>query len=125
MIKKKANSTLFIVIIAIFSIKSMQVMAADSDGCWSGRHSQGSCLEYSTYMKDNKTYFELHNVCDERLYVRWCADKKCGVDGLRGGQSKTKYEYVTYASERVRAIGSNTPSKDWVCAGKYDGFSQF
>ena len=55
-------------------------LASNDDGCWSGRHSRGSCLEYSTYEKSNKTYVVLNNVCNKRLYVKWCADQKCGSD---------------------------------------------
>lgn len=107
-------------LLAIAVSGSMPLMAADSDGCWSGRHSGGSCLEYRTYEKANKTYFKLTNVCTDRLYMRWCADKSCGADSLRAGQTKKKYEYVTSARTMAKAVGSNKPSKDWVCTGKVD-----
>ena len=99
----------------IVTIGSSMANAADDNGCWSGQHSSGPCLEYSTYEKNDKTYFKLHNTCDARLYIGWCADDKCGVDGLRSGQTKTKYEYVTNARTTAWAVGSNNPSQDWVC----------
>ena len=101
---------------------SFFTFSEDEDGCWSGRHSTGPCLEYSTYVKKNKTYFKLRNVCDQRLYMRWSAGSKAGVDSLRGGQTKKKYEYITGAYNSAKAIGSNRPSKDWVCASKFEGF---
>ena len=109
-------------IISVIASSATPVMAADDKGCWSGRHSTGSCLEYNTHVKDNKTYFKLSNICDERLYMRWCADDKCGVDGLRASQTKTKYEYVTNATTKAWAIGSNNPSSDWVCKDRIGGW---
>lgn len=102
---------------------SFLTFAEDEDGCWSGRHSTGPCLEYSTYVKNSKTYFKLRNVCDQRLYMTWSAGSKGGADSLRGGKTKKKYEYITGAYTSAKAIGSNRPSKDWVCAGKVDGWS--
>ncbi len=90
----------------------------DAQGCWNGQHTQGSCLEYRTHEKDGKTYFELTNVCSERLYMKWCADKLCGADSLRAGETKTKSEFVSQASIMARAVGSTMPGSDWVCAGR-------
>lgn len=101
---------------------STEAIAADNKGCWSGRHSNGSCLKYRSYEKNNKTYIELSNVCTERLYMKWCADDKCGEDGLKGGQTKKKYEYTTNARVRAWAIGSNNPSSDWVCNDRIGGW---
>lgn len=121
LMKQKTLGTLFssFCVMAIFST---QVMAADDKGCWSGRHSSGSCLEYNTYEKNNKTYIELSNVCSERIYMRWCAGNKCGVDGLRASQTKKKYEYITNARVQAWAIGSNKPSSDWVCKDRIGGW---
>ena len=101
---------------------SYPAFSADQDGCWTGRHSSGPCLEYSTYEKDGKTYFEFSNVCEDRLYISWKAGKSGGADSLRGGKTKTTYEYVTGGRVSVKAIGSNKPSNDWVCAGKVSGW---
>jgi len=101
---------------------STSVTAADDKGCWSGNYSGGSCLEYNTYVKKNKTYFELTNKCEERIYMKWCADDRCGSDGLRGGQTKKKYEYVTNAKIQVWAIGSNKPVSDWTCKSRIGGW---
>ena len=101
---------------------SFLTFSFDDDGCWSGRHSNGSCLEYSTYEKNSKTYFQLKNICDRRLYMSWSAGSKGGVDSLKGGQTKKKYEYITGAYTSAKAIGSDRSSHDWVCAGKVDGF---
>ncbi|GAA6129643.1 hypothetical protein [Halopseudomonas sabulinigri] len=90
----------------------------DAKGCWNGLNTQGSCLEYSTQEKDGKTYFRLTNVCNERLYMKWCANEFCGADSLRAGQSKSKYESVTQASTMATAVGSTMPGNDWVCAGR-------
>lgn len=119
--KKRIVGVMCVVFITIMATNVMPVLAADADGCWSGRHRDGSCLEYRTYVKDNKTYFKLTNVCADRLYIRWCANDRCGADGLRGGQTKTKYEYVTNATTKTWATGSNKSLKDWVCAGKAGG----
>ena len=98
------------------SLTVSPVFASNDDGCWSGRHSRGPCLEYNTYEKENKTYVVLNNVCNKRLYVRWCANQKCGSDHVAAGKEKKKYEYVTGAYVKVRAIGSEKSSQDWVCA---------
>ena len=119
---KKMVGAMCVGILSVIATSTTPVMAADDKGCWSGRHSAGSCLDYSTYVKDNKTYFKLTNKCDERLYMRWCADDKCGVDGLRRSQTKTKYEYVTNATTKAWAIGSNNPSSDWVCKDRIGGW---
>jgi len=102
---------------------SFSSFSADDDGCWSGKHSSGSCLEYFTYVKNKKTYFELTDVCDQRLYMSWSAGSKGGADSLKAGQTKKKYEYITGAYNSAKATGSNRPSKDWVCAGKVLGWS--
>ena len=112
-----------VVLFAALAICVIPVMADDSNGCWSGRHSKGPCLEYQTYEKNNKTYIILTNVCKGRLYTKWCADDKCGADSLNGGSTKKKYEYVTNARVKVLAIGSNKSSKDWVCADKVHGWN--
>lgn len=103
--------------VILSAMASQPATAADSDGCWSGRHSTGPCVEYSTYKKNNKTYVEITNRCSDRVYVRWCVDDRCGADGIRGGQTKKKYEF-TFGRTKVKAVGSNIPSKDWVCSGK-------
>lgn len=110
--------------IALIATSAMPVMAADTDkdSCWSGRHANGSCLEHSTYEKNGATYIVLSNVCSDRLYVKWCADKRCGAEGLGGGQTKKAYEYVTNATVRVMATGVIRPQYDWVCAGKVSGW---
>ena len=112
----------FMYALAIFAT---HVMAGDSDGCWSGRHSGGSCLKYESYEENNKTYIILTNLCNDRLYVKWCANDKCGADSLNSGQTKKKYEYVTNARVRAIAVGSNISSKDWVCAGKVSGWNDW
>ncbi|MCG9714185.1 hypothetical protein L1D29_15295 [Shewanella insulae] len=121
LMKIKALASVFsgFCVIATFSTAAI---AADDKGCWSGSHSNGSCLKYSSYEKDNKTYIELRNACTDRLYMKWCADDKCGVDGLRGGQTKKKYEYTTNARVRAWAVGSNNPSSDWVCNDRVGGW---
>jgi hypothetical protein len=108
--------------LCVMAFVSTAAIAADEKGCWSGRHSNGSCLNYSTYEKNNKTYIKLKNVCSDRLYMKWCADDKCGADGLRGGQTKTKYEYITNARVRTWAVGSNKPMSDWVCNDRVGGW---
>jgi len=115
----------YVYFLALSLLTTTTAMAADSDGCWSGRYSGGSCLQYHTYQKDNKTYIKLRNVCDERLYVKWCVGSSCGADSLYEGQTKTKYEYITNARVRTMAVGSNKPSKDWVCAGKVRGWNSW
>lgn len=90
----------------------------DVKGCWNGRNTQGSCLQYTTHEEDGKTYFRLTNVCNERLYMKWCANDFCGADSLSAGQSKTQYEFVTQASTMAKAVGSTMPGNDWVCAGR-------
>lgn len=109
--------------ISALAVCATPALAADSNGCWSGRHSRGPCLEYKTYQKNNKTYIILTNVCKQRLYMKWCAGNKCGSDSLRGGHTKKKYEYITNARVRAAAVGSNKSVKDWVCAGKVKGWN--
>jgi len=116
--KVKILKSVKILLLSVVAGLATNSMAQDEDGCWTGRHSGGSCLEYNTYSQDNRTYFNLTNVCTERLYIRWCAGDRCGVDGLPGGQTKKKYEYATYVSTNAWAVGSNQPSKDWVCRNK-------
>ena len=117
--KNKSVGKICASLITIIATSAMPLIAA-SDGCWSGRYSGGSCLEYRTYEKNNKTYFKLTNVCDQRLYMKWCADNKCGADGLSAGQTKTKYEYITNARTSAKAVGSNKGSQDWVCTEGYN-----
>jgi len=114
----KTVSAMCLGLISVVAISVTPAMAVDSDGCWSGRYSGGSCLEYHAYQKNNKTYIKLNNRCNERLYMKWCAGGKCGADGLRGGQTKTKYEFITTSSVMAKAVGSTKSSKDWVCSGK-------
>ncbi|UJJ31988.1 hypothetical protein [Halopseudomonas maritima] len=90
----------------------------DAKGCWNGRNTQGACLQYTTHEDDGKTYFRLTNLCNERLYMKWCANDFCGADSLSAGQSKTQYEFVTQASTMAKAVGSTMPGNDWVCAGR-------
>ncbi|MFT2092532.1 hypothetical protein [Paraglaciecola sp. 2405UD69-4] len=101
---------------------TLSASASNDDGCWNGRHSKGPCLEYGSYEQNNKTYIILSNVCNERLYVKWCADLKCGSDHIRGGEQKKKYEFVTDAYISVKAIGSKKAKQDWVCSSKVPGW---
>lgn len=112
---KKLVSLIFPTALAVLSLPAK---ATDEDGCWSGRHANGPCLEYTSYQKDNKTYIELTNVCSKRLYMRWCAGDKCGADSLGGGKSKRKYEYIIGANVSAKATGSTIWTKDWVCSSK-------
>lgn len=122
---KKVMASICAGILSTLTLGAANV-SADSDGCWTGRHSNGYCLKIdSVYEDGNKTFIELTNQCTDRLYMRWCANDRCGADGLRGGQTKKKYEFVTNARVRAAAIGSKIPSKDWVCSGKYDGWRDF
>lgn len=117
-IKKMTIGTLFSSLFVI----ATSLVAADDKGCWSGQHSNGPCLEYSSYIKNNKTYVELTNICTDRLYMKWCVGNKCGADGLRGGQTKKKYEYITNARVQAWAIGSNRSSSDWTCKSRMGGW---
>ena len=114
--------------VSVVAINIMPVIAAeDSDGCWSGRHSAGSCLEYRTYREKNMTYIELTNVCNARLYVKWIFEneKSGSADGLDAGQTKKKSTYMNSSRARAVAVGSNKPLKDWVCADKVDDWDDF
>jgi len=91
-----------------------------NDGCWSGYRAGVACLQYSSYEKNEKTYIKLTNVCHKRLYMGWCAGKQCGADGLRGGQEKTKYEFIIGEPVTASAVGSTKPSQDWVCRDIYE-----
>jgi hypothetical protein len=105
------------------TMQALPASASNDDGCWSGKYSGGSCVQYSTYEKNNKTYFKITNKCDRRLYIKWCADKKCGADGLPGGATRTRYEFVTNAVTSVKGVGSTKGSQDWVCAGKVSNWN--
>jgi hypothetical protein len=105
------------------SVNGLNSEIAEDDGCWSGRRPNGDpCIEYNTYVKDDTTYFKISNVCDQRLYIRWCAGDRCGVSGLRGGATTTEYERVTNVSTKVWAVGSNKSSYDWVCNDRMNGW---
>lgn len=87
-----------------------------SNSCWSGNNQQGSCLKHTTWEENEKTFFKLSNVCEDRLYIKWCANNSCGSSGLAGGKTVKKYEFHTNAHTSVKAIGSHKPGEDWTCS---------
>ncbi|MGQ4810270.1 hypothetical protein NKDENANG_03724 [Candidatus Entotheonellaceae bacterium PAL068K] len=111
-VMEKGWYVMFACVISVLVIGVVPALDADSDGCWSGLRDNRSCLEYSTYVKNNKIYFELTNVYKDRLYVKWCGNDRCRSSGLRGGQTTTQYEFVTNATTTAKAIGSIKPLND-------------
>ena len=108
--------------LGVAAISSGPALAADEDGCWSGKHSGGSCLTYTSFIDDNRTIMDLTNQCRERLYVRWCVGSRCGSDGILPGATERKYEFVTNSAPRVYAVGSNKPSFDFVCRSRLNAW---
>lgn len=101
----------------------------DSDGCWDALNSNnGKCVRGTTQWNDEAFIATLSNNCSHRVYVRMCNERygkspDCGATGIRGGSS-TNWRTGRDATGRSawRTIGSVTPSKDWVCAGKVSGW---
>lgn len=109
--------------VGVVVLTTSPVNAQDSRGCWDGRTSYGdSCAEYSTTRRDNKTYFNIRNICDKRIYVRWCAGDKCGVGGIAAWGDRVAYEFATNVTTRVRAVGSTKSSQDWNCRSEYNAW---
>ena len=102
--------------VAVGNTMTVTATTNEDNGCWDGKNFRGlPCVKYRTYEKNEKTYFKITNTCDRRLYVSWCANGRGGADGLAGGQTKIKSEYVTNASTKVLAVGSDNPGEDWTC----------
>lgn len=105
--------------------------SVDDDGCWDGRNNTGgNCLSNSSRWNGDAFISTMTNNCSHRIYARFCNQREggrspdCGATGI-GGYSDHNWRTGLYASGRYRArsIGSAVPSKDWVCAGKIDGWN--
>lgn len=100
--------------------------AADDEGCWTGMtHDRVECLRVDGVEAkgDGKYTLRMTNRCTDRLYARFCLQYEtgkwsCGASGIRGGDTKSWTTYNSNGKHFADAIGSNIPSKDWVCASK-------
>lgn len=101
---------------------------ADEDGCWEApNHCISASARWSEYSK-GKLISEFKNICDQRLYLRFCNERKngsedCGSSGLNPGATKKWGTYKANGEYSWRHIGSLNFSKDWVCAGKVRGWN--
>lgn len=100
--------------------------SVDSDGCWDGRNvSGGKCVYGTSRWNDDAYIATMTNRCSHRVYVRFCNERSgdrspdCGASGIRAGSDHT-WRTGSNATGRTawNVVGSETPSKDWVCAGK-------
>lgn len=112
-------------------VEAQQQLVGDEDGCWSGRSSGGQhCLVQSDSKWGDDDYLTVTytNRCSDRLYVRFCNQRKdgswdCGVDGIRPGSQKKWSTYKASGRTHANYTGSTKPMQDWVCAGKVPGWS--
>lgn len=95
---------------------SLGASEADSDGCWSGKASDGgSCVELKSEYDGSRQKIAISNRCRDRLVVAWCGQDECGTEALRGGQRISRYVYSSGNRAKVYAVGSKKPSNDDVC----------
>lgn len=105
----------------------------DEDTCWDGRtNTGGPCMQvagdkWSTYT-EGKFIVTYRNVCDHRIYARFCNERNngsedCGASGISAGGTKSWSTYNANGRYGYNWVGVTKASKDWVCAGKIDGWN--
>lgn len=120
----------FVFLLVAFS--AVQVPAAqyyvtpDEDTCW---EPPNWCLEVDkTRWRDDNFLVRYRNICEHRLYVKYCNQKKdgswsCGSTGIGGGRTSTWDTYNASGRYHYRFIGVLKGSNDWVCSGKVRGWN--
>ena len=102
----------------------------DEDGCFVAETADGMyCIrEVDAKWGDyDRLTVKWRNVCAKRVYVRKCIQKENGTEfcGAQGVSAGNTFNWdTTRASGRyaTTAVGSVNPGKDWVCAGKVEGW---
>jgi len=86
MVSKNILSLGLVLCISAYSSSSFTA-STDEDGCFEGGD---RCISMSSKWRDSRLTSYFKNVCNERMYVRFCNKRKngnsdCGADGLRPG----------------------------------------
>ena len=105
---------------------------ADEDGCFTAGD---RCVSVKSEFRGKGEYREFRiqmtNNCRARLYIKYCFERtdgkaSCRATGLRPGRSTLPGVTSTYNGTgrySVNWVGVLQPSKDWVCAGKVEGWN--
>lgn len=97
----------------------------DEDGCIDAIGWCSSAPEVT--QKGTRTLLTFRNTCPFRVYGTFINGRTDGVrdagaSGVAANGAHTWPTSLGTGKSYVRIVGSTRPSKDWVCAGKYDGF---
>ena len=106
--------------------------SVDDDTCWDGRTSSGgACMvvadtKWSEYSK-NRFIVKYKNICNHRIYARFCNERNngsedCGASGISPGRTHGWATGNANGRYSYNWIGVGKGSKDWVCAGKVEGW---
>lgn len=97
----------------------------DKDSCWDP---PGWCLKIEkTEWKDNSYYVSYRNVCQHRIYLKYCNEMvngkwSCGATGIEPGKSGSWSRYKPTGRYVYKITGVVNPYKEWTCSAKVNNW---
>ncbi len=130
-LRKLTLFSLFLLLGTTAFAQNYSPQTADDDGCYFPPSSYSDAISstavWSEYTEDKLTV-KHSNISNGRVYARFCNQRSngtwdCGASGISANRTHNWTTYNATGRYKIRWIGSNNPSKDWVCAGKVSNWN--